>query len=222
MKTLVFFGSPRAGGDTAQLVRALTDGLPGEPIWVDAYRAGISPCVDCRACMVRAGCAIDDPMTDVYRQIEEADAIAVASPVHFSGLSGPLLSLFGRLQTYYCARRFRGVEPIQKPKRGAILLAAGGDGAPERAIEQARELLKNMGARDIAPPVVSGPPTIARPKRTPRRCPKPGHWPGGWPARRARRPSFVRSTRPTAGKSIGLSGHTGMPPTWRCAAGWST
>ena len=162
MKTLVFNGSPRPDGDTVRLICELVGGLPGDYKIVDVCRAGLSHCTDCRYCKSHDGCAIDDGMDEIYADIKECDAIVVASPVHFSELSGPLMSAMGRLQALYCARRFRGVEPIVKPKRGGILLAAGGDGSPERAAETAKMLLAAMGAREILPAVVCSP-TDARP-----------------------------------------------------------
>lgn len=79
----------------------------------------------------------------------------IASPIYFSELTGKLLDVGSRLQTYYCARHFRQEKPIARAKKGAVLLAGGGDGAPRRAEETARMLLRSMGCRDIHPLVCS-------------------------------------------------------------------
>lgn len=156
MKTLIFDGSPRKNGDTAALIAAFTAHLPGEYIVIRAYdRRDISPCIDCRACWKKPGCAIDDGMQEIYRQIEESDCIVIASPLYYSELTGPLLSLLSRLQVYYCARKFQGIRLIEKPKYGGILLAGGGDGGPEQAVQMAKMLLRSMGTKEILPPVMS-------------------------------------------------------------------
>ena len=150
MRTLILYGSPHGSkGDTAALVAAFCARVGGDFDWVDAYRADISPCVDCRACWQGDGCAIKDGMTEVYRRIADSDAVVIASPVYFSLLTGPLLSVGSRLQAFYAAARFRGVRLAGKPKAGAVLLAVGGDGACTPALQAARCLLKQAGAEYI-------------------------------------------------------------------------
>lgn len=155
MQTLIINGSPRPNGGTASLIRYLTERLSGEHLAVDAYRCHISPCVDCRTCWERSGCALQDGMQVVYDYIQTCDSIVIASPIYFSELTGKLLDVASRLQTYYCARHFRQEDPIPKAKRGAILLVGGGDGAPDRALTTARILLRAMNCRDIHAPVCS-------------------------------------------------------------------
>lgn len=149
MKTIIFNGSPRSKGDTAALITAFSAALPVAPKVIDAYRADIRPCVDCRQCWNRVGCVIRDGMEDIYRDIAEADCIVIASPVYFSTLTGPLLSLMSRLQMFYTAGRMQGIHLIQKEKVGGILLCGGGNGSPACAEEVARGLLRAMHARHI-------------------------------------------------------------------------
>ena len=155
MKTLIFDGSPHRGGDTAALLSALQGALRGETQVIRAYEASIAPCVDCRFCQENAACARKDGMAEIYRQIVQSDALVIASPLYFSQLTGPLLSLLSRLQLYYCARRFQGKELAGGTKRGGILLVGGGDGSPDPAIHTARCLLRMANAADIAPAVLS-------------------------------------------------------------------
>ena len=155
MKTLIFDGSPHRAGDTAALLAALQETLPGEKRIVRAYEAGIAPCLDCRFCQRHPACAQKDGMEEVYRWIEKSDAVVIASPLYFSQLTGPLLSLLSRLQAFYCARRFLGRELAGGPKRGGLLLVGGGDGSPDPAVRTARCLLRLVNAADIAPAVLS-------------------------------------------------------------------
>ena len=122
---------------------------------MDAYRCNVAPCVDCRYCWTHTGCAVPDGMQQIYREIEDADAIVIASPIYFSELTGKLLDVMSRLQMYYCARAFQGQQLITKAKKGAVILAGGGDGSPERAHETARTLLRQMKATSVHPLVVS-------------------------------------------------------------------
>ena len=80
MKTLILNGSPRVNGDTASLIRTVTEGLLGEHKVLDTYRCDISPCVDCRYCREHPGCAIQDEMQEIYDYIQQCDNILIASP----------------------------------------------------------------------------------------------------------------------------------------------
>ena len=82
MKTLIFNGSPRKNGETAYMIRTLQENLGGDFKVVNAYRADIRPCIDCRWCFDHAGCAVKDEWQEVLSYIEECDHIIMASPVY--------------------------------------------------------------------------------------------------------------------------------------------
>ena len=126
MKTLIFNGSPRKNGDTMEMIKKLTENLDGEIKIVNAYNSDISPCIDCRYCWKRNGCAIKDGMQEIYDYIQDCDNVVIASPIYFAELSGMLLALGSRLQTYVSAKYMRKETPIAKPKKGAVILAGGG------------------------------------------------------------------------------------------------
>ena len=149
MKTLIFNGSPRENGDTVSLIQELTGKLTGEVKIIDTYRAKISPCLDCRYCWENQGCSIHDEMQEVYAYIQECDNILIASPLHFSELTGKLLEVGSRLQTYFCASVFRKETPIIKPKRGAVLLIGGADRSADTAYRTACLLLHEMNCQQI-------------------------------------------------------------------------
>lgn len=153
MQTLIFNGSPRKNGDTASLLALLTEKLAGEILRVDAYDGRIKPCIDCRCCWTRPGCAVKDGMQEVYRFLETCDNVVIASPIYFSELTGPLLSVLSRLQALYCARTFRSEPPLPQDKRGLCILIGGGDGSLSRAEGTAKILLRQMGAGNLLPAV---------------------------------------------------------------------
>lgn len=149
MKTLIFNGSPRPQGDTVSLINYLMQDLNGEVRVVDAYRCDISPCIDCRYCWKNPGCSIKDGMQDIYKYIEECDNIVIASPIYFSELTGKLLDVGSRLQTYFCGKYFRKDEIEIKSKKGAVILVGGGDGRIEKPYETACTLMHHMNCYDI-------------------------------------------------------------------------
>lgn len=145
MKTLVINGSPKKNGDTAALIDALTRHLEGE-VRVISCRDNISPCIDCRACWRRPGCAVQDDMQAVYEYLAGCDNVVLASPVWFSSLSGPALNLASRLQMLFSAKRFLNAPVFLKPKKGLILLVGGNAGTEAQPIETARMILTMAGA----------------------------------------------------------------------------
>lgn len=154
MKTVIWNGSPRKKGDTASLIQRLRELLPGEITEVQACFCDIAPCVDCRYCWEHSGCCRKDGWQELEETLLSCDNVVLASPIYFSELTGPLLSVLSRLQQYFCARFFRGESSPFAPKKGGILLVGGGDGSPRRAQETAETLLHQMNCREIFPPIL--------------------------------------------------------------------
>ena len=150
MKTVIINGSPRKNGDTAALISHLKKGLHGEIVQFDAYDSSIRPCIDCRACRNGEQCPIQDAFPKMLSAINEADVIVLASPVYFSELTGPLLSVASRLQFAWIAESVHHQPVItKKARQGIILLSGGGLGAPHRALDTAACILRQMGAHVI-------------------------------------------------------------------------
>ena len=155
MKTLIFNGSPRKNGDTAVLINEFLKHVEGECKIVDVFDCNIVSCIDCRYCWEQEGCSIADGMQQVYDDIQECDNILIASPVFFTELTGQLLVVASRLQTYFCARYFRKEIPIAKGKKGGIVLMQGGSHQADKAADTAKMILNTMNALEIAPTVFS-------------------------------------------------------------------
>lgn len=154
-KTLIFNGSPRRNGDTAALLRVLTEALTGEYRVVDCYREKISPCIDCRSCRKEKSCVLQDDMQEIYPYIEDCDSVVIASPIYYAELTGKLLDAASRFQIYHAARAFRDEDPGLRPKKGGVILAGGGDGDPKRPYTTAKILLRQLNVREIFPLVCS-------------------------------------------------------------------
>lgn len=144
MKTLIFNGSPRSHGDTATLIETFCKEMDGEEIRVvQAYKEEIHPCIDCRWCFQNTGCAIQDEMQEIFTFLQECDHIIIASPIYFGELTGMLLALFSRFQTYFSAKFVRQEDPMPKQKTGAVFLCAGSMGPREKA-ESTAEMILNL------------------------------------------------------------------------------
>ena len=105
MKVIAFNGSPRKTWNTATLLEkalegAVTQGAKTELIHL--YDLNFKGCISCFACKTIGGesygkCAVQDDLTPIFRNIEEADAIILGSPMYFGAISGELKSFMERL-----------------------------------------------------------------------------------------------------------------------------
>ena len=65
-------------------------------------------------------------MVAVYRLLDTADAIVVATPVFFATVPATLKALLDRCQPYWARRYVLGEPAPERRRPGALLLAAGG------------------------------------------------------------------------------------------------
>lgn len=152
---MIINGSPRENGDTVNLIHELTNHLKGEYKIINSYKSEITPCIDCRMCWSNSGCYDDTEWREFEEYVMECDNIVIASPIYFSELTGPLLSLVSKIQAFWAARYFRNEELIYKAKKGGIILVGGGDGNMEKAEGTAKTILRHMKCDDVAPVIIS-------------------------------------------------------------------
>lgn len=130
-KVLGILGSPRLQGNTADLLDAVLEGarLAGAEVErLDLATMRIDPCVECRKCDVDATCAVKtDDMHQIYARIREVDAIALASPIFFMGVSSQTKAMVDRCQSFWVERfvmQKRAYEGRARPK-GLFVACAG-------------------------------------------------------------------------------------------------
>lgn len=124
MKTLVIIGAARKNGHTRQMVNLFLEHLGGENEIIDAYSTDVKPCMDCRYCWKNKACIINDGMQDIYKKLDEADNIVLASPMYFHSVSGRMKVLIDRLQVYW-AGHVRNDMPENMVRKGVILMVGG-------------------------------------------------------------------------------------------------
>lgn len=161
MKTLIINGSPRPEGNTAALIAHLRRELKGEVVELSAFRSDVAPCVDCRSCWETAQCVVRDEMQIIYD--DDFDNVVLASPVYYGTLPGQVLSLMSRLQPWHAAKFFLNRPLVQREKRAAVILTAGGKGNQERALHHVRALMRMINAHGFEEHWVCSPQTDTHP-----------------------------------------------------------
>lgn len=154
MKTIIFNGSPRKNGDTVTLISEFKKYIKGDVKIISACFDNISHCMDCRYCWNKTGCSINDDMQEVYNYLEVCDNVVIASPIWFSELSGPMLNLASRFQTYFTSHVFRNEKKI-KQKNGVLILVGAEIGTEKKAISTANTIFKHINALPCVATVLS-------------------------------------------------------------------
>ena len=132
VRALCIAGSPRRGGNSDQLLDALSAGVAsagGTAERLVAADSGAHVCRGCNACSQTGECVVRDGMDAVYAAIDTADAIVISTPVYFATVPAVLKTLYDRFQPYW-ARRYILGEPPRQPRRPGALLIVGGGGDP--------------------------------------------------------------------------------------------
>lgn len=102
MKIIGFNGSPRKGGSTEWAVNTIIDGIranasDAETKMFSEFSHNISPCRGCLACMKTGKCAVNDDMQEIYSELQDADALILASPVYMGQMTAQAKAFMDRL-----------------------------------------------------------------------------------------------------------------------------
>lgn len=124
-RSLVLNGSPRPDGNSMVLARAVADAMGGEADEEALYRRKITPCRACGACERALPCPLADDMPALLLRLASADVLIVASPLHFTSLSAPVIAFYSRLQPFWrSAERMRETFSF-RPREGVLAVTAG-------------------------------------------------------------------------------------------------
>ena len=98
MKVFGICGSPRSN-TTEYVVKNALKKLEAngfETQLFSCFGKDIKPCMHCDYCLENKKCIIDDDMADVYKALQEADGIILATSVQSGGISSNLAAIMDR------------------------------------------------------------------------------------------------------------------------------
>jgi multimeric flavodoxin WrbA len=130
VRVLGLAGSPRRGGNTDLLLAEVMKGAAAEGAEVKTIVLNdlkISPCQHCEACFEAGVCKVKDDMQMVYKELERADRIVLASPVQFMGVSAQAKAMIDRCQALWARKYILKRPPLgdRRPRKG-LFIAVGG------------------------------------------------------------------------------------------------
>lgn len=110
MNVLAFLGSPREGGNSEILMKAILRGVTaagGRPEIIRLCDLAISPCISCGYCNEAGECIVEDDMTPLYDKIINTPKIILASPIFFYGVTAQAKCFIDRTQALWNRKRLR-------------------------------------------------------------------------------------------------------------------
>ena len=127
MLVLGIMGSPRIKGNTHLLLNEALKGAQDEGAEVDMIlvdKLNIAPCREYYGCLRYGNCVIRDDMDDIYPKLLKADAIIVASPIFFYGVTSQVKALIDRCQAIW-ARKYILKQDLPNAGRNGAFISVG-------------------------------------------------------------------------------------------------
>jgi len=140
MRVLGIAGSPRRGSNSDLLLGEAMAGAAAagaETRVLNVTDLNIMPCNHCDACLRSGACPFQDDMQKVYRELEQADRLIMASPIHFMGLPSQLKSLIDRAQALWARKYLLKLPPLGDSRRRQGLFMAVGGRSGDKSFEPA-------------------------------------------------------------------------------------
>jgi len=131
LKVLGIAGSPRRGGNTDLLLAEVLKGAASKGTKVKTIILSdltIAPCQHCDACLETGRCKVEDDMQMIYRELEDADRIVLASPIHFMGVTAQAKAMIDRCQALWVRKYILKIPPLgssRREKKGLFISAGG-------------------------------------------------------------------------------------------------
>ncbi len=131
MKVIGIAGSPRRGGNTDLLLNEVMRGAASRGAEVKTIVLNdltITPCQHCDACLEKGKCRIEDDMQMVYRELEAADRIVLASPIQFMTVTTQAKAMIDRCQSLWARKYVLKIPPLgsEPGKKRGLFISVGG------------------------------------------------------------------------------------------------
>ena len=147
MKTLGILGSPRRDGNSEVLLDKALEGakssrLDTEKIILNELK--FSPCQECGGCAKTGECIINDDMQIIYKKLDQAQTIILATPIFFGSLPAQVKAMIDRCQCLWVAKYVLAKKETKSAKRGLLILVSAAN--RDSFFKNAQSIVKNFFA----------------------------------------------------------------------------
>jgi multimeric flavodoxin WrbA len=156
MKVVVLSASPNTGGLTAACARAAVEGAAGAAAGVDAREirlngAGVGLCHACGdgwgTCQGEHHCQVKDGFQEIHRQVAEADALVLVTPVYWGEMSESAKAFTDRLRR--CEASAGNASRLKGKPVVAVAAAGGTGGGLVSCLASMERLIQHLRARQF-------------------------------------------------------------------------
>ncbi len=164
LRVLGISGSPRQGGNTdlllAEVMRgAASKGAEVKTIVLEGLK--VAPCLHCDACLKKGKCKVRDDMQVIYKELEQADRIVLASPIFFMGLTAQTKAMIDRCQCLWARKYVLNIPPLgsEPGKKKGLFVSVGGtrlNNLFQPAIATVKSLFRSLDITYVGELVFSG------------------------------------------------------------------
>jgi len=131
LRVLGIAGSPRRGGNTDLLLAEVMKGAASRGAEVKTIvlnKLKILPCQHCDACLETGKCKVNDDMQMIYRELEQADRIVLASPIQFMTVTAQAKAMIDRCQCLWARKYVLKQPPLgsEPGKKKGLFISVGG------------------------------------------------------------------------------------------------
>ncbi len=145
MRILGLCGSPMINGNTEILLDHALEGAKNKGAEVEKVilnTLNFVPCQECEEVRDDGICLINDDMQMVYRKIDEANAIILASPIFFGTLTAQTKMMIDRFQCLWLAKYRFSTRKSDDNRLGAFICVEAT--SRKDFFENARAIVKNL------------------------------------------------------------------------------
>ena len=133
MHNLFILGSPRKGGNSETMAKAVASGLQTIPDnnveFVHLNTLSIRACQACDGCAKSGKWVIHDDMIKLYQSNDKADRIFFVSPIYFYAMSAQIKAYIDRCQASWARKYLLGrSHRIDDPRSGHLISCAATNG----------------------------------------------------------------------------------------------
>ncbi len=130
MRIVAVNGSPRKSGNTARLLKEITDMAQekgAEVKYHDLVDLEVEDCRACFQCNKTDTCSLDDGMTELREEIQKADYLFLASPIYMGAETGIMKCFVDRLYAFMEPTEVRGKfrSRLKPGKKGFVFFTCG-------------------------------------------------------------------------------------------------